>query len=158
MKASQSVFNLNSNNPGQLKVSNSAFEILSRAESNDELSNVREEEEFQKVEITKVSHSKDLNNNSAKLRAQTPDDYEIEKDHVTDTETLVSEQKFNGRHAAEEFNESDNVSKFYLTPPGVCASLCVCVRVVSISHDIFGFFYQNWKFHSHFLIFRVFVL
>jgi hypothetical protein len=108
MKASQSVFNLSTNNPGHLKVSNSAFEILSRAESNDELSNVREEEEFQKVENKKISHSKDLNNNSAKLRAQTPEDYEIDKDHVTDTETLVSEQKFNGRHA--EFNESDNVS------------------------------------------------
>lgn len=116
IKASQSVFNLSSNNENSMKTSNSAFEIISRAESNEELSVINQpidEEPMKPISARGNHNGMDLNNNSANsLRSSDMnDEYEIEKE--PDTETLVSEQKFNGQphhHNQAEYNETDNVS------------------------------------------------
>lgn len=112
IKASQSVFNLtsNHNNNNVIKPSSSAFEIISRAESNEELaigtSNDRIIEE----------ESKDVNNNSARsLRSADMNDFYEDNEKDQDTETLVSEQKFihqqeHQKEMSNEFNDSDNVS------------------------------------------------
>lgn len=111
IKASQSVFNLSTNNENSMKTSNSAFEIISRAESNEEMSAINEpidEKQTKPMSARKNLNKLDLNNNSARSTrsSEMNDEYEIEKE--LDTETLVSEQKFNGQQHIQA--ETDNVS------------------------------------------------
>lgn len=126
IKASQSHMNLSTHTESHMKQSNSAFEILSRTESNEDLNDnepIKEEEDQ-----PQFTRTKDLNNNSAKsLRSSDREEdanfaMEEEKNNSTDTETLLSEQKLNGQH----YNhlDMDDVSNF-----GPACGVCDIQRV-----------------------------
>jgi hypothetical protein len=121
IKASQSHMNLSAHTESHMKQSNSAFEIISRTESTDELNDNEpiKEEEFKAVNNAPIMRAKDLNNNSAQL-SRSPERYdedfnletEEDKPNFTDTETLLSEQKFNGNaynHDIDDVSKSDFV-------------------------------------------------
>lgn len=131
IKASQSVFNLSTNNENKMKPSNSAFEILSRTESHEDLT-VNEPIKEEQISQNVLDTAKDLNNNSARsLRSPELNEY-LDNERDQDTETLVSEQKFNGQQH-HEFTDTDNVSLF-IFPRSVCVvSLCVLSSIKLIS-------------------------
>lgn len=148
--------NLSAHTESHMKQSNSAFEIISRTESNED----ENDNEPVKEEELKAT---DLNNNSAKL-SRSPDrdedfsnvETEEEKANLTDTETLFSEQKLNGQHFSH--HDMDDVSS--VGPAfGVCDSQ-PCVRPSNRSIisplPIFYLCYHR-KFHFHYSKLSTFV-
>lgn len=118
IKASQSHMNLSTHTESHMKQSNSAFEIISRTQSNEDINDnepIKEKEESNEVDKATIMKGKDLNNNSAKsLRSpeRYEEDFNLEDDktNLTDTETLLSEQKLNGN--AYNHRDIDDVSNF----------------------------------------------
>lgn len=121
--------NLSAHTESHMKQSNSAFEIISRTQSSDDVNDNEpiKEEEFKAVDKAPIMTAKDLNNNSAKL-SRSPErqeeDFEQEEDktNLTDTETLFSEQKLNGK---VNHHEIDDVST--LNPLSECVLYPKCV-------------------------------
>lgn len=119
-----------------MKTSNSAFEIISRAESNEELSAINEsidEKQTKPMSARKNLNKLDLNNNSARSTrsSEMNDEYEIEKE--LDTETLVSEQKFNGQQHIQAETDNVSISAFK-------RSVCMCEVLV---------YYRQFNYFSH---------
>lgn len=135
IKASQSQMNLSAHTESHMKQSNSAFEIISRTESNEEVNDNEpiKEEELKAVDKAPIMRAKDLNNNSAKL-PRSPEQYdedfnlEEEKTNLTDTETLLSEQKLNGN--SYNHHDEDDVSNLDSVLKCVISNVCFVQKKV----------------------------